>query len=88
MCNGRTIRTSARQRLSTRAKGNYYADGRATYVIIPARVEKLNVTESAETTAKLTWSAAPGATYCKVYSCNKSGETAKCSTRPTDANLR
>ena len=58
-------------------KGNYYGTVELTYVIIPARVEKLNVTESAETTAKLTWSAAPGATYYKVYSCNKSGGDSK-----------
>ena len=58
-------------------KGNYYGTVELTYVIIPACVEKLNVTEITETTAKLTWSAAPGATYYKIYSCNKSGGDSK-----------
>lgn len=58
-------------------KGNYYGTVELTYVIIPARVENLNVTEITEMTAKLTWSAAPGATYYKIYSCNKSGGDSK-----------
>ena len=58
-------------------KGNYYGTVELTYVIIPARVEKLNVTEITETTAKLTWSAAPGATYYKVYSCDENAGNRK-----------
>lgn len=58
-------------------KGNYYGTVELTYVIIPARVEKLNVTEITETTAKLTWSAAPGATYYKVYSCEENAGNRK-----------
>ena len=55
-------------------KGNYYGRVELTYVIVPDRVEKLSVTDITGTTAKLTWPAAPGATYYEVYSCNVSGD--------------
>lgn len=55
-------------------KGNYYGKVELTYVIVPDRVEKLSVTDITGTTAKLTWPAAPGATYYEVYSCNVSGD--------------
>lgn len=55
-------------------KGNYYGRVELTYVIVPDHVEKLSVTDITETTAKLTWPAAPGATYYEVYSCNVSGD--------------
>lgn len=55
-------------------KGNYYGRAELTYVIVPDRVEKLSVTDITGTTAKLTWPAAPGATYYEVYSCNVSGD--------------
>lgn len=52
-------------------KGNYYGTKTLRYVIVPASVKQLNVTDITETTARLTWSAAPGAQYYEVFACNE-----------------
>ena len=52
-------------------KGNYYGIKTLRYVIVPASVKQLNVTDITETTARLTWSAAPGAQYYEVFACNE-----------------
>ena len=58
-------------------KGNYYGIKTLHYVIVPASVKQLHVTDVTETTARLTWSAAPGAQYYEVFACNENNTSRK-----------
>ena len=56
-------------------RGNYYGEKVLTYIILPDSVTTLTVQDVTETSATLTWNAAPGAQYYEVFSCDEHGES-------------
>ena len=56
-------------------RGNYYGEKVLTYRILPDSVTTLTVQDVTETSATLTWNAAPGAQYYEVFSCDEHGES-------------
>ena len=56
-------------------RGNYYGEKVLTYRILPDSVTTLTVQDVTETSATLTWNAAPGAEYYEVFSCDEHGKS-------------
>lgn len=64
-------------------KGDYYGERTLTYKILPNDVKNLQASEIEMNAVTLTWSAAPGAGYYRLYQCNANGDIVK----TIDANI-
>ena len=51
-------------------RGNYYGERDLSYIIVPGNVTNLAVSSAGQDSLTLKWSAAPGAGYYQVYSCD------------------
>ena len=54
-------------------RGNYYGERSLVYKILPNNVENLRASEIGSTSVTLTWSAAAGADFYRLYQCSADG---------------